>query len=217
MKPLIPLVFSGGSVQLLAYGQTGSGKTYTMSSLEEKVATDLFSFVPQDAPEEPRPQFYLSFFELYGPTAYDLLNDRTPVQIMQSATGIHVRGLTERTMTNAEEMVELIRLGASFRRTEQTTKNDQGSRSHAICQIRVAKERKIEEQTENDEERLEGTEKDGKFMIVDLAGSERLGDRENHNKDRMKETVEINKSLMNLKVEPFSLSRLLTHSRLYLE
>lgn len=33
---------SGGIGCILAYGQTGSGKTYTMESLEERIACDIF-------------------------------------------------------------------------------------------------------------------------------------------------------------------------------
>lgn len=95
-------------------------------------------------------------------------------------------GVLEKNPTTPEEWFGLIDVAKELRSTETTTKNDQSSRSHAICRIRVV-----------NKEALNSPE--GAFLLVDLAGSEASADTQNHSRERMAETREINKSLTTLK------------------
>ena len=48
-KPLVKhLLTKGGNATIFAYGQTGSGKTYTMVSMQNRAAHDIFKYVDYD-------------------------------------------------------------------------------------------------------------------------------------------------------------------------
>jgi kinesin family member 2/24 len=95
-------------------------------------------------------------------------------------------GILEQNPTTSAEFLSLIDTAKELRSTETTTKNDESSRSHAICRIRV-----VNKETPNAPE--------GSFLLVDLAGSEASSDTQHHSRERMAETKEINKSLTTLK------------------
>lgn len=95
-------------------------------------------------------------------------------------------GVLEKNPSTADEFLSLIDTAKELRSTECTTKNDQSSRSHAICRIQV-----LNKESPNSPE--------GSFLLVDLAGSEASGDTQHHSRERMAETKEINKSLTILK------------------
>lgn len=59
-------------------------------------------------------------------------------------------------------------LANQSRTTHATVANDTSSRSHAICQILVKKEKEVM----------------GKLVLVDLAGSERAHDTQDNNRQR---------------------------------
>jgi kinesin family protein 2/24 len=95
-------------------------------------------------------------------------------------------GVLEKNPSTADEFLSLIDTAKELRSTECTTKNDQSSRSHAICRIQV-----LNKESPGSPE--------GSFLLVDLAGSEASGDTQHHSRERMAETKEINKSLTILK------------------
>lgn len=95
-------------------------------------------------------------------------------------------GVFEKNPRTSDEFLDFIETAKAFRSTAATTKNDQSSRSHSICRIRII-------DTESD------TADQGNIMLVDLAGSEANSDTSQHSKERMIETREINKSLNVLK------------------
>ena len=72
------------------------------------------------------------------------------------------------------------------RTTVSTFKNDTSSRSHSICRIRIKNNNLLS---------LE----DGELYLIDLAGSESTADMQFHDKEMVKQTQHINKSLMALK------------------
>lgn len=72
------------------------------------------------------------------------------------------------------------------RRTSATARNARSSRSHAVVTIRIKNQ-------------LLPYADEGELILVDLAGSERYEDSKLHDKQRMDESHENNKSLMNLK------------------
>ncbi|KAI8714572.1 Kinesin motor domain-containing protein [Fusarium sp. LHS14.1] len=182
VKPLVPWAWGGGVSTMFAYGQTGSGKTYTVSGLEHLIAETLFS----DEVEGTR-SIFVSIIELAGNSAFDLLNSRKPISILEDSFGsTHLAGASEYNATDAATLLKHINNAASFRRTASTQKNDSSSRSHAICKIRL----------ENPE--LPQAD-DGLLYLIDLAGSEAARDVTAHSAERMKEAREINASLSVLK------------------
>lgn len=167
---------------MFAYGQTGSGKTYTVGGLERLIADTLFSGGLQGSRS-----IFISIIELAGNSAFDLLNSRKPISILEDSFGsTHLAGASEYHVTDAATLLRHINNAASFRRTASTQKNDSSSRSHAICRIRL----------ENPE--LPQAD-DGLLYLIDLAGSEAARDVAVHSAERMKETREINASLSVLK------------------
>jgi kinesin family protein 2/24 len=95
-------------------------------------------------------------------------------------------GVLEKNPTTSDEFLRIIDTAKELRSTESTAKNEQSSRSHAICRIRV-----VNKESPNSPE--------GTFLLVDLAGSEASADTQHHSRERMAETREINKSLTTLK------------------
>lgn len=65
VKPLLPWVLQGRVSTLFAYGQTGSGKTFTVSGLEQLIATSLF-----DSAKEGQKKIQICIVELAGNSAY---------------------------------------------------------------------------------------------------------------------------------------------------
>lgn len=182
MKDLVPFAWDGGISTLFAYGQTGSGKTFTISRLEELVIESLLNGSLQG----PR-DIHLTIIELAGNGAFDLLNARKPVSVLEDSFGVtQIQGAQEYVATDTEEATSVVRSANSFRRTVATDRNDHSSRSHAICRIRI-------------ENSQDPSAEDGIFYLIDLAGSETAHDRAEHSADRRRETVQINKTLSVLK------------------
>jgi kinesin family protein 2/24 len=117
----------------------------------------------------------------------DLLNNRKPVSILEDSFGeTHFVGATETRVHRAKDFHELIDTASQFRRTSATEKNEQSSRSHAICKITIT-------------DPVTRAAPEGVLFLVDLAGSEAAQDVVNHATERMKETRDINVSLSVLK------------------
>lgn len=179
---LVPFARSGGIGTLFAYGQTGSGKTFTVSGLEKMVVRALMEVDDLD-----KNKIFITIIELAGNSAYDLLNSRKPISILEDSFGVtQLAGAQEHEAKSTNDVLGLIETATSFRRTQSTQKNDVSSRSHAICRIR------IERTTDNADE-------DGLLYLIDLAGSEAARDVATHGAERMRETREINASLSVLK------------------
>ncbi|KAK0611673.1 P-loop containing nucleoside triphosphate hydrolase protein [Immersiella caudata] len=182
VQPLVPWAWGGGVGTLFAYGQTGSGKTFTVSGLERHIAETLMS-----GPLEGDRKINVCIIELAGQTAFDLLNARKQISILEDSFGTsQMAGALEHAVTSLDAFLELINTAASLRHTAATQKNDTSSRSHAICRIRI-------------ENPSVPSAEDGMLYLVDLAGSEAARDRSAHDTARMKEAREINTSLSVLK------------------
>jgi kinesin family protein 2/24 len=177
---LVPFAWNGGIGTLFAYGQTGSGKTFTVSRLEQLVAETLM-----DGSLKGEREVYMTIIDLAGNAAFDLLNERAPISLLEDSFGVtQMVGADEYQVHDKDEMRDLVEQATSFRRTASTFKNDASSRSHAICRIRI---------------RDPATDSDGLLYLIDLAGSEGARDVAVHGADRMRETREINISLSVLK------------------
>ncbi|KAL3418503.1 kinesin motor domain-containing protein [Phlyctema vagabunda] len=180
---LVPFAWKGGIGTLFAYGQTGSGKTFTVNRLEELVADSLLNGTLERL--EGKREISMTIIELAGNVAYDLLNSRSPLTVLEDSFGTtQLVGVKEHSVQNGDAVIDLVTQAASFRRTETTPRNDFSSRSHAICRIRIHDP---------------STDTDGFLYLVDLAGSETARDVATHGAERMRETRDINLSLSVLK------------------
>lgn len=187
---IVEISLAGALGVVLCYGQTGSGKTFTINGIEEYLALDLFNKMDKVINDmnlksletfNERPfEIKISFFEILGNQCYDLLNNKEEIFIMEDKfRNIAIKGLQEYDCITADELLKYINIGFSHRRTKPTQKNDTSSRSHAICQIRI-------------HNTVINQANDGIIYLVDLAGSERHADSKFHDKERLKETKDIN-------------------------
>ncbi|GIQ85339.1 kinesin-like protein [Kipferlia bialata] len=198
-KPLVSLALRGGVSTVFAYGQTGSGKTYTISSIVDQAAQDLFSLRPEvpqsyegrrakdpSLPEDPI-SLSLQYFEIVGDECQDLMAPGEKVLIREDRfKAVQVTNAKSVPISSPEEFVAMCVQAAGHRRTDATYRNDASSRSHSVCIVTV--HNAAYPQSE-----------DGRLHLVDLAGSEGVEDKKHHDKTKMKEAAAINKSLMGLK------------------
>ena len=182
LGPSLDLLYEGGLVTIFAYGQTSSGKTYTMQGLQEQAVEDVFRLREELNPEA---EIYMAFYEIYGGSCFDLLNNKQKVQILEDKyNNVCIQGLVQEPVDGEVEMLEKIQFAFDQRTTHSTTANDTSSRSHAICKITI-------------HDPTGGP--DGTLIVCDLAGSERAQDTKSNSRQRRLEGAEINKSLLALK------------------
>ena len=185
-EPVLQIGLQGGVSTIFAYGQTASGKTYTITGILDRLSQELF-----ERGNQSHLKFHLSMFEILGNSCTDLFNEEigegSKIDILEDKFGyVNVVNVKEYEIQSVKQFHDLIVNGFSHRQTATTFKNDTSSRSHAICKIRIQNTV------------LKGIE-DGKIFVIDLAGSENAADIQFHEKSRVMETKEINKSLMALK------------------
>ena len=184
---LVRLAAGGGLATVLMYGQTGSGKTYTMSSIYERAAADLFSMLGGEV-AAGGVTVSVSFVELAGDRCRDMLNSngeggREPKLCTGRNGEVHPVPVTEVPVTSPADLVTFIDHATSLRATSATSVHDASSRSHAVCRVYVNR----------------GGDDEGVLTLVDLAGSEHRIDSMYHDAARRKEGAQINSSLMALK------------------
>ncbi|XP_040976301.1 kinesin-like protein KIF19 [Aquila chrysaetos chrysaetos] len=195
-KSLIGGVISGYNATIFAYGPTGAGKTYTMLGTDcepgiyIRTLDDLFKAL-EAATEEMDYTVSMSYLEIYNEVIRDLLNPSSGfLDVREDPRGsIHIVGITEVSITNAQEITQLLMKGNKQRAQEPTAANKVSSRSHAVLQVTVTQ--KSRRKAIGEEVRI------GKLFMVDLAGSERAAQTQNQGK-RMKEGAHINRSLLAL-------------------
>jgi len=141
-----------------------------------------------------------SFFEIYNEQIFDLLEDNRSALALREdpKKGVFVENLSQVSVSSLEHMLDTFHAGMSMRSTAETRLNERSSRSHAIFTIKI--EHLIEE---DGEDSPLPENKKGRAVVkikrcsvvhfVDLAGSERQFDSD---ADRLKETCQINKSLV---------------------
>lgn len=191
---LVQSAIDGQNVTIFAYGQTGAGKTYTMygsdgdhAGIVPRTIREVFG-VLRDSQDRADSVVTVSLVELYNNQFVDLL---TPwparLQVRTDRDGsVQVDGLTEQRVGSAEAALELIRGGVARRSVSANKLNEQSSRSHLLFTVRV---RSVDRAT--------GERLHGKILLCDLGGSERVKKSEVAG-ERMKEAIEINKSLTSL-------------------
>lgn len=137
----------------------------------------------------------ISYLELYNEELCDLLSsdESTKIRIFDDSTkkgSVIIQGLEEIPVHSKDDVYKLLEKGKERRRTATTLMNAQSSRSHTVFSILVH----IRENGIDGEEML----KIGKLNLVDLAGSENVSKAGNEKGARVRETVNINQSLLTL-------------------
>ncbi|NXF99803.1 KIF4 protein, partial [Sakesphorus luctuosus] len=203
VSPLVRGIFKGYNATVLAYGQTGSGKTYSMggtytANQEHEPSVGVIPRVIRLLFEEKQQrqdwEFVLkvSYLEIYNEDILDLLcpsRERSAqISIREDPKeGIKIVGLTERSVSCAQDTVSCLEQGNNARTVAATAMNSQSSRSHAIFTICIDQKKKSDKNCSFH----------SKLHLVDLAGSERQKKTKAEG-DRLKEGININKGLLAL-------------------
>ena len=195
----------GYRVCIFAYGQTGSGKTHTMHGplhgddrgIIPRAASHIFEYCEKLETQGWTFSVSVSMVEIYNEKLRDLLNPNSKASLeihhhLKPADGEEadtvVDGLSEHTVTNAGEILKLLRKAGQIRQTAATHCNAQSSRSHTVFSMKI-----------NGFDSKEGKRRVGKLNLVDLAGSERLSQSGSAKDPKLlKEAQNINKSLSTL-------------------
>jgi len=200
VQPLVESVMDGFHSCIFAYGQTGSGKTYTMSGsgpdnrgINYLALEELFGIYEQRKAGRAKYTFKVQNVEIYCEKVIDLLaesksdeEDSKPAYLDIRANerdGVHMPGCVEIEVSNVDEVVRVMELGAQNRSSAHTKMNMESSRSHSVVMVSV--------HGDNEET---GKSTLGKLVLVDLAGSERLN-KSGVQGAQLKEAQAINKSL----------------------
>eukprot|EP00931_Biecheleriopsis_adriatica_P061394 TRINITY_DN36912_c0_g1_i1.p1 TRINITY_DN36912_c0_g1~~TRINITY_DN36912_c0_g1_i1.p1 ORF type:complete len:812 (-),score=132.11 TRINITY_DN36912_c0_g1_i1:78-2513(-) len=178
--PLVEHALNGHLATLFMFGQTGSGKTYTMNAIIEPAVHDIFERQAEACCGEP--PVTLHVFEVAGKKCLDLLSKtRSELKLLDDEDGqTKLVGATEVSTVSGSDLIAALRDGFSARATASHSRNDESSRSHCVCMMRLR-------------------DSGGCLVIVDCAGTERRQDTDQHSAERARETAEINTSLHALK------------------
>lgn len=149
---------------------------------------------------------FVSYIQIYNNYVYDLLDTQTamqpdklpPSKLLREDMdrNMFVSGVTELEVKNTEEAFDVFMRGQRLRRTATTLLNTESSRSHSVFNIRLLQA----PLDSNGREVIQDRRKIhvSQLSLVDLAGSER-SNRTGNIGDRMRETGNINESLMTLR------------------
>ncbi|XP_058209055.1 kinesin-like protein KIN-12C isoform X4 [Rhododendron vialii] len=206
--PMVDNCMSGYNSCMFAYGQTGSGKTHTMMGeicqMDGKLNEDcgitprifeyLFTRISEE--EEGRRDERLnysckcSFLEIYNEQITDLLEPSSSnLQLREDLKkGVYVENLTEHSVNTVDDVLKLLLQGAANRKIAATYMNSESSRSHSVFTCTIESHWEKDSTTHI---------RFGRLNLVDLAGSERQKSSGAEG-DRLKEAVNINKSLSTL-------------------
>ncbi|KAK1922557.1 P-loop containing nucleoside triphosphate hydrolase protein [Papiliotrema laurentii] len=191
-------VLDGYNVCVFAYGQTGSGKSWTMEGgqTEETMgmiprAIDMIFTVSKQLEDRGwKYQMEGQFLEVYNEVINDLLGsgqfDTKKHEIKLDKDGkMSVTDVISVPLSNSRQVSTLLEKARSRRAVAATLMNERSSRSHSVFTLKVKGFNPLTD------EKCEAM-----LNLVDLAGSERLDSSgAGANKDRLKETININKSL----------------------
>lgn len=140
---------------------------------------------------------------------FDLLNKRLKVSMLEDQAGnVQVGGLTEITISNANDLQTWFEIGEMARSIGITAANPQSSRSHAIFHflLRTSDVNPALTASSNIQSQLSPSLNDdedmtlfSKLTFIDLAGSERSSEARAPDRKTRIEGAEINKSLLALK------------------
>ncbi|KIR26643.1 kinesin family member C1 [Cryptococcus deuterogattii LA55] len=191
-------VLDGYNVCIFAYGQTGSGKSWTMEGAQDEENAGLipraidmiFKVSGQLKDRGWKYQMEGQFLEVYNEVINDLLGngqfDTKKHEIKLDKDGkISVSEAVSVPLSNPRQVHTLLERAQSRRAVAATLMNERSSRSHSVFTLKV---RGVNPLTDEKCEAM--------LNLVDLAGSERIEKSgAGENKDRLKEAININKSL----------------------
>lgn len=201
---IIDDVLRGYESTVFAYGQTGTGKTFTMEGELEspemqgvipRATTEIFARLSRCEWSEVK----ASYLEIYCEELCDLLlphdhGDGAKLAIMEDKTkrgkGVFCHGLSEATVANEREVLELIHRAGERRKVGETKMNARSSRSHCIFTLSVHSKTRLDDGAM--------IESSGKLHLVDLAGSECAKACGASTEARERERKNINQSLLTL-------------------
>lgn len=143
ISQLVQSALDGYRVCIFAYGQTGSGKTFTMEGSMETL--EMAGMIPRAAQqifastEALREKgwtfsFECSYLEIYNETVRDLLTAKGEAEgkyeIKHVDGRTYVTDLTTCSITQASEIMDLLKKAAVNRAVAETQCNERSSRSH---------------------------------------------------------------------------------------
>jgi len=161
--PSIDILQGGGTVSLFCYGHSGTGKTHTTLGYKDEPGLfkvgcgDMFQVIDKynQAPgQDGRLMIEVRFTEVYLGKAYDLLNNRAELRLVEDENGeVHMRAQTERKEGDAvnrdqkfvivkdlDHLLDVLQDGITLRAAGCSSIHDQSSRSHAVLEMRVTNE-----------------------------------------------------------------------------
>ena len=158
-RPLVGAALLGYNGTLIAYGQTGSGKTYTIgeaSSLgtahegvAHRMVRDLFAEMRDDF--QHRYEVSMTAVQIHLESIFDLLGGEArecghaahrPLLLREDrAHGPYVEGARSLPCATVDEALSHMRSASCRLAFAATQSNAHSSRSHAICQLTITKNR----------------------------------------------------------------------------
>ncbi|KAI0080229.1 kinesin-domain-containing protein [Panus rudis PR-1116 ss-1] len=188
----------GYNVCVFAYGQTGSGKSFTMeggsneadAGMIPRAVEQVFQVAEELKSKGWEYKMAGQMLEIYNETINDLLGkgefDKKKHEIKHDKHGrTTVTDVNVVPLSSASQVRSLLSVAQSRRTVASTLMNERSSRSHSVFTLRIYGENKVTGET-----------CEGSLNLVDLAGSERLEKSgAGNDKDRLRETQNINKSL----------------------
>ncbi|OQR84659.1 kinesin-like protein [Achlya hypogyna] len=212
LESSVEQVVQGFNCTIFAYGQTGTGKTHTMmgpdavlrdgdtlpvdSGIIPRAVSGLFRELRAVSTSGAGAVVHCSYMQIYNNQVFDLLQttraqDQKPLQVREMIKGnakhIYVSGISEFRVASAQDVLELLKVGAQNRTIRATECNEKSSRSHALLQVNIEVESRGTESTT--------IIRRAKLNLVDLAGSEKWDTDIAMSNDRTRELRNINASL----------------------
>lgn len=177
VKSIVGSFVDGYNACIMAYGQTGSGKTHTMlgPSTDVGLCSNLDGVIPRSVTEIFRLAeedganasftFAVSVLEVYNEAVRDLLSE-TPDERHDVTEGSGISDVPtaiQCSVSDADEVLSLVRKGMSSRVERSTDMNAHSSRSHLIVTVHCVRTALRESL---------GMTTASRMHLVDLAGSE---------------------------------------------
>ncbi|KAI9326655.1 P-loop containing nucleoside triphosphate hydrolase protein [Zopfochytrium polystomum] len=207
VRPLIERCLDGYNGTVFCYGQTASGKTFTMQGpslrdskpdevgIVQRVAKQIIDGLKELGKRVPGFTATLSYLEIYNEKLSDLISadskakKELKISIDPDSANLkdhYVSGLTEMVVSEVDDYLDVIVMGAERRKVGATDMNAVSSRSHSVLTITIDQRSPISDGGI--------AKKRSKINLVDLAGSERA-DSTGATGERLKEGAAINQSL----------------------
>ncbi|TCD69102.1 kinesin-like nuclear fusion protein [Steccherinum ochraceum] len=198
VSQLVQSCTDGYNVCVFAYGQTGSGKSFTMEGGSSNSTTGMIPraveqvFRVADEMKSKGWEYVMEgqMLEIYNETINDLLGkgefDKKKHEIKHDKSGrTTVTDVNVVPLTSPSQVRSVLSLAQSRRTVAATLMNERSSRSHSVFTLRI-----------RGTNSMTGETCEGSLNLVDLAGSERLEKSgAGNDKDRLRETQNINRSL----------------------